>query len=110
MGRRMVPAMTPDVIGAEPESTSSSTPEHSIKESLMPYAASSVPSGSQEPFSSELAEAVSSLVAAIRDEGISPKFHRMMIVRHRQQWPVLWKAIDRINKLWPEPAIKDDVR
>ena len=78
----------------------------------MPYAVSSVPSGSQEHSSSELAEAVSALVAAIRDEGVSPKFHRMMIVRHRQQWPVLWQAIDRINKAWPksEPVTTEDIR
>jgi len=106
----MVPAVTQDAIGAEPESTSTSTPAPSIKESLTPSAENNAPSGSQEHSSSELAEAVSALVAAIRDEGISPKFHHMMMIRHRQQWPVLWQAIDRINKAWPEPAIAEDVR
>jgi len=108
----MVPRMTHGATGVEPESTSTSTPAPSIKESLMPYAASNVPSGSQELSSSELAEAVSELVRAIRDEGVNPRYHRMMIVRHRQQWPALWKAIEHINTLWPksEPVTVDDIR
>lgn len=95
--------MTHVAIGAEPTSTYLSTRERYTKEFLMQSAASNVPSGGQEQSSSDLVAAVSELVAAIRDEGSHPKHHRMMIVRLRNEWPVLWRAIDRIDKLTPRP-------
>lgn len=106
----MEPRMTRDAIGVEPESTYTSTPEHSTKESATPSVVSNVPSGSREQSSSDIAVVVSGLVKALRDEGRSPAYHQATMQRHRREWPVLWKAIDRINELWPESAKPEDIR
>ena len=33
---------------------------------------------------------------AIMDEGSHPLHHRQVMARHRQEWPVLWKAVDEL--------------
>lgn len=36
------------------------------------------------------------IVAAIRVPGPGPEYHRQVMERHRQEWPTLWKHIDRL--------------
>lgn len=33
---------------------------------------------------------------AIKNEGISPHYHRRVMRKHRRQWPTLWRAIDNL--------------
>jgi len=35
------------------------------------------------------------IVDAVMDEGPRPDLHRAIAVRHRGEWPTLWRAIDR---------------
>ena len=39
---------------------------------------------------------LNALQKAIMDEGSHPLHHRQVMVRHRKEWPVLWKAIDEL--------------
>lgn len=42
---------------------------------------------------------VDELRKAIKKQGRNPKYHRETMARHRKEWPVLWKAIDRILEI-----------
>jgi hypothetical protein len=33
---------------------------------------------------------------AVKDAGIVPKYHHHVMKKHRDEWPTLWKAIDRM--------------
>jgi hypothetical protein len=35
---------------------------------------------------------------AITDEGQSPAYHQQVMSRHKKEWPVLWRAIDKAMK------------
>lgn len=37
---------------------------------------------------------VGALRSAITDEGANPEYHQRMMLDHRREWPVLWRAID----------------
>lgn len=39
---------------------------------------------------------IDDLRKALEDEGPAPSFHRLLMKKHRAEWPVLWKAIDLI--------------
>lgn len=43
-----------------------------------------------------LANSAKQLYNAILTPGRSPAFHQDMMRRHRQEWPTLWRAIDKI--------------
>lgn len=36
------------------------------------------------------------IVSAVIDEGISPKYHRAVLKKHRTEWPFLWQKIDSV--------------
>jgi soluble cytochrome b562 len=38
------------------------------------------------------------VVRAIEDKGKNPTYHQQTMKRHRTEWPVLWKALDKIRK------------
>lgn len=38
------------------------------------------------------------LIAAIENPGSHPDHHKYIMKKHRQEWPTLWKTIDRIRK------------
>jgi hypothetical protein len=40
--------------------------------------------------------AIEQLRRAILDPGRDPVWHRRTMERHRREWPVLWRAIDRL--------------
>lgn len=40
--------------------------------------------------------AVHAVWHAIRHPGPDPQRHRTVMARHRQEWPVLWRALDRL--------------
>jgi hypothetical protein len=46
---------------------------------------------------SEIQEALEELRAAIENEGPHPLWHQQTMQRHRQEWPILWRAIDRLR-------------
>lgn len=33
---------------------------------------------------------------AVNDAGLVPKYHHHVMKKHRDEWPTLWKAIDRL--------------
>lgn len=41
-------------------------------------------------------QAVDSIRSAIADPGPRPDIHRLIITRHRREWPTLWAAIDEL--------------
>ena len=46
----------------------------------------------------ELLAALKSIRKAVFDEGRAPGHHHAVMNRHRREWPVLWKAIDKALK------------
>ena len=42
--------------------------------------------------------AIGVLQKAIMDEGSHPLHHRQVMARHRKEWAVLWRAIDKLVK------------
>lgn len=32
----------------------------------------------------------------IKDAGVVPKYHHHVMKKHRDEWPTLWKALDRL--------------
>ena len=50
-------------------------------------------------FADRWSNAFNMLVQAIEDEGVSPSFHLATMQRHRQEWPVLWSAIDKLMEV-----------
>jgi hypothetical protein len=44
----------------------------------------------------EAVNAVAEVVAAIRNPGPRPDYHRWVMETHRDQWPSLWQALDRL--------------
>lgn len=49
--------------------------------------------------SKDLREAVKAVQEAIRDEGPGADYHREMMRKHRQEWPTLWRALDRLIRV-----------
>lgn len=45
-----------------------------------------------------LRSVISDIQKAVTDEGRSPAHHQKVIRKHRKEWPVLWKAIDKATK------------
>lgn len=45
---------------------------------------------------SELQKAAEQVARAIMDEGIMPGYHHEVMARHRQEWPTLWRALDKL--------------
>lgn len=43
-----------------------------------------------------LQKAAEEVAQAIMDEGIMPGYHREIMARHRQEWPTLWQALDKL--------------
>jgi len=43
-----------------------------------------------------LQEAVNGLREALENAGANPVHHRLTMQRHRQEWPTLWAAIDKV--------------
>ena len=35
---------------------------------------------------------------AILNEGRNPEYHQQLMRRHKEEWPVLWSAIDKLIK------------
>ena len=50
----------------------------------------------------DLDAALTALRNAVQDEGRVPEYHRLIMARHREEWPALWVAIDRLLSLAPE--------
>jgi len=46
----------------------------------------------------DLMEALTELYIAINDKGSVPEYHEEIRKRHRKEWPMLWKAIDKVIK------------
>jgi hypothetical protein len=40
---------------------------------------------------------------AIADPGSHPDHHRMVMAKHRAEWPTLWRALDRLTATPPTP-------
>lgn len=40
--------------------------------------------------------AMAALVTAIQDKGAVPQYHAHVMKKHREEWPALWAAIDKI--------------
>lgn len=41
---------------------------------------------------------VEEILAALKNQGPSPTFHKYVMAKHRTEWPTLWKALDRLVK------------
>ena len=41
---------------------------------------------------------LSDIRATIHNEGPNPEYHRMVMRKHRSEWPALWKALDEAQK------------
>ena len=41
-----------------------------------------------------LLRAARAVVQAINDEGVNPPYHRDVMRRHCQEWPMLWRALN----------------
>lgn len=41
-------------------------------------------------------EAVAAIIKAIKDQGPLPLLHRRIMRLHRQEWPTLWQALDKL--------------
>lgn len=42
-------------------------------------------------------DAIDAILRAIEDEGPSPAHHRAIMRRHREEWPALWRALDKLR-------------
>lgn len=49
-----------------------------------------------------LKEVSKKIIDAVMIEGKSPKYHRHIMFRHRNEWKVLWKAIDDLIAVYGE--------
>jgi hypothetical protein len=43
--------------------------------------------------------AIANLIAAVKNNGPVPQYHRHVMKKHRDEWPTLWKAIDAIIEM-----------
>lgn len=43
-----------------------------------------------------LENAVSDIVKAINDKGKVPQYHAHVLRKHREEWPTLWQALDKL--------------
>lgn len=51
-------------------------------------------------------EAIDAIVKAVTDKGINPKFHDKMMAKLKEEWPVLFDAVNRlvvVNKKYYNP-------
>lgn len=45
------------------------------------------------------------LEKAIKDAGVVPKYHHHVMKKHRDEWPTLWKALDRMLSVLNQSGI-----
>lgn len=43
-----------------------------------------------------LLRAIEKLADAVQNEGSHPAYHRQVMVKHRNEWPTLWRAIQEV--------------
>ena len=46
-------------------------------------------------------ELIKNIHTAIHDKGVMPKFHDILMARHKKEWPTLWAALDAILQSVP---------
>ena len=48
----------------------------------------------------EMRDAIYDIIAAIEDKGAVPQYHNHVMRKHKEEWPTLWKAINKAIKAY----------
>lgn len=60
------------------------------------------------PAPANLIDALNDVRRAVRDQGPVPAHHRAVLRRHREEWPALWRALDRLILIGDTAALMAD--
>ena len=49
-----------------------------------------------------LPQAIEDLLEAIDNKGPAPRYHDLIMNKHREEWPLLWERIDALREVLAE--------